>query len=455
MPIQEKEPGRLIIKAVCFLVPMSLAIQIDVGSKIFVAELLIPCIALILLTIKRDRYFDREFRFILFVGSAYLVAQVMADLWNESSYDQYSRGWSRILFFLINFFSIYILIDNKKTHLLLFCLGFSLGRVFLTFTGMEGDVIPWKIGLAKPVALLVILCFVFGSVLRLAKTYVCIIALLALGLFDILMDFRSHGSILITTAVILLGSTLVRRNLNRRKGWEIRSTLALLIGGGIAAFGAFQFYSHAARSGWLSERAINKFEAQVEQANTSVIVAGRSEVLVYFEAIFDSILLGHGSWPRNAYYAEKLADERYDRGLSASQVRSTNDAIPIHSHVFGSWIEAGVVGGLFWINILILAVRSLVRSSASSSQMRPLYLYGAILLTWDVFFSPFSSFRRIETAFLIVIVLKSLRQMRIQGMRRVKSSRYRMRSGGRRRRRRRSNDAGRIERDRKPVHALS
>jgi len=452
--MQEREPASLMLKVVCLLAPMSIAFQIEIGSQVFAAELLLPCIALILLVIGKNHYFDRDFRVILSIGLAYLTAQVMADLWNETSFDQYSRGWARIIIFLINLFSIYILIDNKRTNLILFCLGFSLGRIFITLSGMEGDVIPWKIGLAKPVALLVIVCCIFGAKNNALKTYTCVVILTALGLFDILMDFRSHGSVLIAVAILLLTSSFVEKRSKSRKTRELHSTLALLMGLGIAAFGAFQFYSHAARSGWLSERAIGKFEAQVDQTDTSVLIAGRSELLVYFEAIFDSFLLGHGSWPRNAYYAEKLADERYDRGLSNSLVRSADEDIPIHSHVFGSWVEAGIVGGLFWINILILVVRSLARSSAGSSQMRPLYLYGAILLTWDVFFSPFSGFRRIETAFLIVIVLRSLRQRQAQGTPRIKSARYRVRSRRRRQRRRRSSE-GSVGRGYKPQHAAS
>lgn len=176
------------------------------------------------------------------------------------------------------------------------------------------------------------------------------------------------------------------------------------------AFVAYEFYAYAAESEWLSERATSRFEAQVEDAEVPLVIAGRSEALVYFEAILDSVLIGHGSWPENSYYAEKLVDERYEHGLSTNRAKPKDASVPIHSHFFGGWIEAGLVGGIYWAYIVVLIVKSLLRSSFGISHMRPLYLYGAVLLLWDVFFSPFSGFRRLETAFLIVIVLRSLLQ---------------------------------------------
>ncbi|MEM9360954.1 MAG: hypothetical protein AAGB04_32705 [Pseudomonadota bacterium] len=184
------------------------------------------------------------------------------------------------------------------------------------------------------------------------------------------------------------------------------------ITGLMAALAAYHIYVFAANSGWLSENANRKFETQVRQADVPLIVAGRSEVLVYFEAIFGSIVIGHGSWPRDAYYAEQLATARVEKGLSNNLAASADNSIPIHSHIFGSWIEAGILGGLFWLNVVFLIVKSLLKSSAGASPMRPLYLYGAALLLWDIFFSPFSGFRRLETAFLIVVVLRSLLQRR-------------------------------------------
>jgi len=405
--MNQKNDDGFLLKAICLLAPMSLSVQVNIVSQIYVAELVLPCVAIFLLLTKNHSAFDRDFRFLIWLGVAYLASQVVSDIWNETLYQQYARGWSRILLFLTSLISIYVLIDNKRSRLLIFCLGFALGRMWIVLSGLEGDTLPWKIGFAKPVALIVIISSLMVPTSLTFKFYFASLCLLGLGVFDILMDFRSHGSVLIAVALLLITSKFLRAGSKSKRKTRINPAFGLALGLGISAFGAFEFYTYAAQSGWLSERATSKFDQQVENADAPLLVAGRSEVLVYFEAIFDSILIGHGSWPENAYYADKLAEERYDRGLSHRLVAPTEKAIPIHSHIFGSWIEAGIVGGLFWINIILLIAKSLVRSSAGNSYMRPLYLYGALLLLWDVLFSPFSGFRRLETAFLIVIVLRS------------------------------------------------
>lgn len=419
----------MVLKALCFFAPLSLAIEINVGSQVFAAELLFPILALIILIYKKRSHFTYDLQMVIKIGAAYFLAQIISDFWNEAEFEQYSRGWARILLFLVNIFSIYVIIDNKRSHLILFSLGVVFGRIWITYSGFEGDVLPWKIGLAKPVALLAILICIVTPWGRRSKAYLASVLVLALGIFDIVMDFRSHGAILIVVAVLLISSIFLQSR-SLISGAKFFSTIVgVLLAGGAA----FQIYVYAAQSGWLSESATRKYQNQVEDADEPLLIAGRSETLVYFEAIFDSILIGHGSWPRDLYYAERLVMERYERGLSSNLALPLDNAIPIHSHLFGGLIEAGIAGGIFWANILLLIVKSLMRSSGGNSHMRPLYLYGAVLLLWDILFSPFSGFRRFETAFLIVIVLRSLHQRQTLPRARIKH-----RSSVRRKRRRRS-----------------
>jgi hypothetical protein len=416
---------------------MTLAFQLNVVGQIFAAELVLPVVSFFIVLSKGFCGFDRRCKLIVLIGLAYFMSQVISDVWNETSFDQYSRGWARIALFIINLVSIYILVDNKRLRLILFCVGFSLGRIFIVLSGLADEGLPWKIGFAKPTALLLIILLFLLPIRVNAKAYVCAAFLVILGVFDILMDFRSHGFILISVAAILFASTFFRKSLVGNARMAVRPILGLGMIMGIAGLAAFEFYAFAAQSGWLSERAISKFETQVETADAPLIVAGRSEVLIYFDAILDSFLIGHGSWPENSLYADRLAEKRFDHGLSEKQVRPTDQSIPIHSHIFGSWVEAGILGAFFWINVIHLVVQSLIKSTMGRSKMRPLYLYGAILLVWDILFSPFSGFRRLETALLIVVVLRSLRQRqpsrlqsRKRGRRGVGRRRFRNRRHG-------------------------
>ena len=398
------------LKFACLIAPISLAFEIEVKSKIFAIEAILPFLAFVTYYSRKQFHLNKQSKIIIGVCIIYLFTQILSDTINGTSQEQYARGWGRITIFLINFISIYIIVGNSRSCLLFFAVGVAIGRIWATSQGLDAETLPWKIGLAKPIALIIIVSCIALAVPAKAKNPLVAAVLFALGLFDITMDFRSHGLVLIGTAVLLLMSTHISTRSNGPRATRKSAYAAISLAGLIAGFLAFEFYSYAARSGWLSERATQKFETQVERSDASVLVAGRSEILVYFQAIYDGFILGHGSWPRNSHYAEKLASERYELGLLSSQTTLNDDSIPIHSHIFGSWIEAGFVGGLFWAFIIALILKSLLRSSAGKSDMRPLYIYGALLLLWDIFFSPFSGFRRFETAFLIVIVLRSLLQ---------------------------------------------
>jgi len=420
------------LKFTCLLAPISLAFELEITSKIFAIEIILPVLAFLAYCARKSFHIIKQFRIIVYFGAIYLFMQIFSDVINDTPQEQYIRGWARIAIFLTNFISIYVLIGNSRSCLLFFAIGVAIGRFWVASQGFDAETLPWKIGLAKPMALLIIVSCIVLTASPKVKLPLVAAVLFALGLFDITKDFRSHGLVLIGTAVLLLIPAYLSTRSNRRRTNHKNAYIIVSLGGLVASFLAFEFYSYAAHSGWLSERAAQKFETQVERSDASILIAGRSEILVYFEAIYDGLILGHGSWPKNALYADRLALERYELGLSGSPAQSSDESIPIHSHIFGSWIEAGFIGGFFWIFIITLILHSLLRSSIGSSHLRPLYFYGALLLLWDLFFSPFSGFRRFETAFLMVIVLRSLLQRQVP----LKLTKWRFSSSARNRRRR-------------------
>jgi len=397
----------MLVKLLCFLAPMLVGIEFDLAGGLFAAEIVLPICALTQIFFKSHSAKDKYFEIVLIFGLVYLFSLIISDLWNQSSYEQYSRGWARVIVFLVNFISIYILVDHHRSRLLLFAAGLAAGRIWLSFDTIDGSIIAWKLGLAKPVTLLLFIAFVIVPFLSGPRNFLAPILLIMMGFANIVADFRSLGAVLIVVGAMLGLSAL-------RRSFKIRERRTPAIGFAVAALfsmtAAFYFYGYAADSGWLSERAKGKYEAQVERSETSLLVAGRNELLVSLEAIMDAPILGHGSWPESAYYAQRLAELRYEFGLSNDIGRPKNDLIPTHSHLFGGWVEAGFVGGAFWGFILFLVGQALSRSLQGHSHMRPLYIYSAVLLIWDILFSPFAGFRRIETAFLIVVVLRALLQ---------------------------------------------
>ena len=396
----------------CFIAPLTVAIKLDLAGGLFLAEIVIPCVAAIVAFRRRGSSADKLMFLVVKLGLVYLAALIFSDIWNGSSFDQLSRGWARLCVFLLNLVSIYLLLDNQRIRLIAFTMGLVAGRVLLTYLSLDENLLNWKLGFAKPAALTLILFCVGLYRYRRNLGKLSPIFLFCLGIYNLLMDFRSLAAVLIATAVVLLASDF-RKSQNRRERQFSTQSFAAMIGCFIvASFGTYEIYVYAAKSDWLGERAAGKFKSQVEGTDLPLLVAGRNELLVSIEAILDAPLLGHGSWPENRYYAEKISHLRYHYRLSDGRPDPTSDLIPMHSHLFGGWIEAGLAGGVFWALALYLIGRSTTRSYLGRSSMRPLYVYCSLLLAWDILFSPFSGFRRLETAYLLVVSARGLLERR-------------------------------------------
>ena len=94
-----------------------------------------------------------------------------------------------------------------------------------------------------------------------------------------------------------------------------------------------------------------------------VLVGGRPETLVAIQAIIDSPIIGHGSFAVDEKYLQLLQDIQYKYGYSDSDEAEDIDvpSIPTHSHLTQAWVESGILGGIFWIYVLVLVGRMFVQ----------------------------------------------------------------------------------------------
>ena len=141
-------------------------------------------------------------------------------------------------------------------------------------------------------------------------------------------------------------------------------------------------------------------------------LAAGLEVLASSQAILDSPILGHGSWAKDFKYVDlltaRLSSLNYEIGAAPSDV----GLIPAHSYLLGSWVWAGLLGGVFWLAILLLAGMLLVNLYAVRLGLAPLLVFSTALLTWNVAFSPYSSSSRLLAMYGIALCLLGLSQVR-------------------------------------------
>ena len=78
--------------------------------------------------------------------------------------------------------------------------------------------------------------------------------------------------------------------------------------------------------------------------------------------------------------------------------------IPTHSHFTGAWLEAGLLGLIFWLVVAWRAGGLLLRGTDVYGAAGPVVAFLAILFLWDLLFSPFGGERRLQNGFLIWMV---------------------------------------------------
>jgi hypothetical protein len=90
------------------------------------------------------------------------------------------------------------------------------------------------------------------------------------------------------------------------------------------------------------------------------------------------------------------------------------DLIPTHSHLLGAWVWAGLLGAVFWFAVALVAVWALANLYSAHLEVAPLLIFSAMLLLWDIAFSPYASSGRITAPYALVLCLLGLRLMRGQ-----------------------------------------
>ncbi|MGI9417388.1 MAG: hypothetical protein ACR2RA_06065 [Geminicoccaceae bacterium] len=396
-------------RLLAFAIPVLIAVEVPGLGTIYLAELCLIGLLPFLVVLRGRMLQSRALAFILLMGLVYFAAQVVTDVIRETPFADYARGWSRILFLMFSFVSTYLLIGNDRARLLCYAAGLVVGSVFFLLITFPISTIGWKFGVAGPTTTLVLIGFSLVPVLRSPRSLVGPAIMIALGVFSAFMDFRSWGGVLMLSAAFLSIPAILRLFGLKPKPLSYGRMMvmgALLFATG---FGALKLYGFAAESGMLGERSRAKYETQSALGDLGILLGGRSESLVTVQAIKDSPLIGHGSWAKDRHYADLRQLMLYRLGFVNRFIEPETDLIPTHSHLLGSWVEAGVGGALFWVGILGMIVAALRRLYASDDPLRPYLVFLMLLFVWDILFSPFGAQRRLTNGFLMVAMLFALK----------------------------------------------
>jgi len=175
----------------------------------------------------------------------------------------------------------------------------------------------------------------------------------------------------------------------------------------VSGAGVLWAYQYAAKSGILGEAARQEYEVQ-SSGKYGLLLGGRTELLASLPAVYDSPILGHGSWAKDFRYL--IVERRalvllgYKGALDVSREELIDGLIPAHSYLLQAWVFGGIVGALFWVWLYVLTARVLMRVYPSNVFLLPVGAFMAFSLLWDILFSPYGATSRIVVPYYIVML---------------------------------------------------
>ena len=248
----------------------------------------------------------------------------------------------------------------------------------------------------SPIVILISLCL---SVMLTTKKFPLLFSFL--GVILVVLGARSSGGMAFVAGLVtyMISHRLVFRN---KKRFIISLVILCVIAYSCYVYYVNQVLSGAITSGnnrqlFLCENPYNPLE---------LLMAGRSEMWVGWQAFMDKFWFGHGAWPYDS-------TGKYQRMMYAMHdelskfTLNTHYLIPSHSVLVGSGMMNGVFAFVTMAYILYFFIKRGVLSFIHCERKYKLVLvYYVFDLLWTAFFSPQSHFRlSMPIAFAIIFVI--------------------------------------------------
>lgn len=389
-----------------FLIPCVQFVHVNLIGVLSGSDLMLLATFLYLAFRKKLRLATPTSKAFVIFGSLWLVSQCVTDMVRHTAFADLARGWSMIGLTLSGFVVLYTLMYGQPRRLVLYGWGLVAGNVLAFFISPSDYALgyPWKFGLAAPVTLAVLLFASREKCRAPWKMALCV----AIGIVNMILGSRGLGGVCLAVAVYLFFNRILQSKAAANP--KLKATLRAAFAASIllGAAGIMWAYQYAATTGLLGEEARQKYVSE-SSGEFGILLGGRGDVLGAFAAIYDSPILGHGSWAKDWSYIlaqqETMALLGYRDAGEIAQDEVEEGVIPAHSHLLQAWVWAGIIGALFWAWVFVLTVRMLMRIYPPAVVLLPLASYVGFLLLWDILFSPYGATERITFPYNIVILM--------------------------------------------------
>ena len=386
-------------------IPIMRFVESEIVGRLFLTEMILICLLPILLFNNRTLLTAPLPKMMMILLSVWLAEQIATDLIRHTPFVDFIRGWAKIAITIINFSALYILTFGKRRRIVLFTIGLALGGILCYYfnPSIYAADYPWKFGVGESLTWLLI---IFVCSVKARWVFLRISLIIFAIAVNLYFGFRSYAGICFLTATYVFFQWLCVLKETKKINLSLKNLIVISLVFFAVSFLFLKTYGHMARQGMLGENARQKYEQQAG-GELGLLIGGRSEILVSFRAIMDSPIIGHGSWAKDYRYVNELIYLKRILGYYPGQSNELG-LIPTHSHLFGAWVEAGILGAVFWIWVLSLPIRGMVMLIGVKENLTPLFVFFGFLLIWHVLFSPFGAELRFIIPYYIVVMMSLL-----------------------------------------------
>lgn len=390
---QPVRPGSLQATFVAILVLVCGALaplKLNLVGEIYVAELLLPLLALALRFSPGGNRALREplFAALLLASFVTLSGYVLSDLIRGTRPDQYLRGWGRVGLVVSDFIALAIIFAQDRRHLWWYALGAGLGSILFLRLVSHAPLALWKFGYADPVLTASAALGVFLP-LRAASAWIAL-----LGVFSMWTDFRSFAGM----CLVIAGYLWMRAARPLRPMAGSGSAFKLVLAAGAVLALVLVTLSLTGGSG--------------TGRRTESDAGRRAAFETGVEAVKRSPLIGYGSWAESRELAAVYLNRVNElRGAKAGTAVHNSTVFNPHSQILHAWFEGGLLGTALLVTMLWQVFRNggwlVMRRPVDA--LTPLLLYFVISMLWNLFMSPFTAPHRLGIAIgAAILVMTSI-----------------------------------------------
>jgi hypothetical protein len=332
-----------------------------------------------------------------------LFFQIISDIYNETSYNDFLRGWFVIIFSLITtIFLIKLQLNFDNFFISFFTINIFVNIFFnkepIDFGIYETNTNYFKsrfIPFLNPSILILSIYLANKN----SKNIFLYFILLSYSIINFIFEARSNG------LIFLILTFLFYVNMYR-----IKITTLKFISFFIIIYSFYLLYVKAVLLKYIGGK--NSFTQLTKTSNIynpfEIFLYGRSELPTLFQTIIDKPFFGHGSWGKDIHGKYSI----YLSYIAKNKFVVFKDYISAHSIIFGYFSYAGVFAFfviLFLFFYLYKNVYYLLKFNFASSD-KLLLLYFSISMFWNFLFSPIGLLRTDFPYFLSLIVVLNIKK---------------------------------------------